>query len=191
MWDAIIENCVFDHNYDGLIIYDRSQNNTIRNCSFLSQNGTGLGIDGEVLFFSFAQNTEVSYCNFENNVIGLSLGIVRRTTVHHCTISNSSFSGIFCYFSTPKITSNNIFNNGHDWDKNGSAGIVIWGSFCDLRNNWWGSPQGPSITLVLLTGYQPLRTIPDGDGVYITRWFMRGLTYFRPWLSEPLHDAGN
>ena len=190
IWDAVVENCVFTHNNNGLAIYDRSQNNTVRNCSFLSQNGTGLNIVGEVLFFSFAKNIEVSYCTFENNTDGLLLAMARNTKVHHCTITNSSFSGIFCFFSTPKITQNNIFNNGHDWMENGSAGMIIWNSFCDLRNNWWGSPKGPSINLILRTRVIPLRTIPDSDEVYMGEWFVRGFTYFRPWLSEPVPDAG-
>jgi len=192
IWDAVVENCVFTHNYDGdgLALYDRSQNNTVRNCSFLSQNGTGLSIGGEALFFSFAKNTEVSYCTFKDNAIGLALWMARNTKVHHCSITNSSFSGFFCDFSTPKITQNNIFNNGHDWMENGSAGMVIWNSFCDLRNNWWGSPQGPSINLLLRTRIIPLRTIPDSDEVYMGEWFVRGFTYFRPWLSEPVPDSG-
>ncbi|MFA5102346.1 MAG: right-handed parallel beta-helix repeat-containing protein [Candidatus Thermoplasmatota archaeon] len=191
IWDAMVENCVFNHNNNGLSIYDRSQNNTVRNCSFLSQNGTGLSISGEALLFSFAQETEVSYCTFENNINGLDLGMVRNTKVHHCTITNSSFSGIFCFFSTPKMTQNNIYNNGDDWEENGSAGMVIWNSFCDLRNNWWGSLKGPSVTLVLLTGYLPLRTIPESDKVYMFKWFVIGFNYFRPWLSEPVPDAGS
>jgi len=190
IWDAVIENCVFSHNEEGLAIFDRSQNNTIRNCSFVSQNGTGLNIDGEALFLSFAKNTEVSYCTFENNTDGLMLGMVRNTKIHHCRITNSSFSGIFCFFSTPTITQNNIFHNSHDWIENGSAGMVLWNSFCDLRNNWWGSPKGPSISLLLRTRVIPLRTIPDSDDVIMFEWFVRGFTYFRPWLSAPVPTAG-
>lgn len=189
-WDAIVENCVFTHNGDGLSIYDRSQNNTIRNCSFLSQNNTGLTIAGEALFFSFAKNTEISYCTFENNANGLFLAMARDTKVHHCIITNDSFTGMLSFLSTPKITQNNIFNNGHNWSENGSAGMVIWNSLCDLRNNWWGSPQGPSINLLLITKLIHLRTIPDGDEVVMLKWFVRGFTTFRPWLSAPVPDAG-
>ena len=142
------------------------------------------------MFFSFAKNTEVSYCTFENNTNSLFLAMARNTNVHHCTITNSSFTGLLCFTSSPKITQNNIFENGHNWTENGSAGVVIWNSFCDLRNNWWGSSQGPSINLLLRTKQIHLRNIPDGDEVIILKWYVRGFTSFRPWLSAPVPNAG-
>jgi parallel beta-helix repeat protein len=190
-----IENCVFDHNYYGLYIGDRSKNTIIRNCSFISQIKDGIQIAGDPLFLSFAPNTEISYCDFIENNCGLSFFATRGTRVHHCYFINNSIFGILFTFCSSKITSNNFFNNGRESPWNGSCGAFIWGAFTDLRNNYWGNSEGPSISFIVRSTNNTaklvlIRTIDDSDAIIFQGLFGRCVSHFRPWLSEPVPDAG-
>jgi len=189
LWNTIIENCVFDHNGYGICISDRTKNTIIRNCSFLSQVRDGVQIGGDFIFLSFAAHTEISHCNFIKNDAGLFLFMTRGTKVHHCRFINNSFVGVLSALSTPRITSNNFINNGRDLpDENESSGVYVWGSFIDLRNNWWGASEGPNISRWIRLSWKivPIRIVDNGDLVFLRNGFAR----LRPWLSEPVPDAG-
>ena len=188
--DNIIENCVFDHNALGIYL-DRSNSNNIRNCSFYSNREEGVQISGIFWLVSIPWDNEISYCDFINNSIGIMLLETRRTNIHHCTIANNSYMGVTSVFSVVEITSNNFFNNGRN--SSGmvdSAGVYSWCSFFDGRNNWWGSPQGPSVSLLLRFNHTgkivPLRMIDYSDVIMLRYGFVR----FRPWFSEPVSTAG-
>jgi len=187
LWNTIIENCIFDHNGFGLFIGDRSKNVIIRNCTFVNNVADGVQIKGDPLFLNFCPNAEISYCDFDKNDGGLFLYYVRRAQIHHCVFENNSYFGILSVFSTSSITSNNILNNGRNYPAIDSSGAYIWSSFSDLRNNWWGTTQGPSISIGVRTGMIiPIRSIENSDVVL----FLRGFALVRPWLSEPVPDVG-
>jgi len=190
LWDTTIENCVFNHNLYGLYMGDRTKNIVIKNCSFQYQIRDGVQIAGDPLFLSFAPNTEISYCDFIENDCGLFLSMTRGSKVHHCKFVNNSFFGVLSVFCTLRITLNNFFNNGREFPENGSAGVYIWGSFTDLRNNYWGTPEGPSITLGFKTKNLPIWIVNNSDTVLFMRWFVRCFSLLRPWLSEPVPNAG-
>ncbi len=188
----VIENCVFDHNKFGMYL-DRSGNNIIRNCSFLSNTLHGVDIAGVFIVLNLPRNNEISYCDFIGNNIGISLFGTKITRIHHCMISSNTHIGVFCPFSIAKVTLCNIVGNGRNNSEFiDSAGMYSWGSFYfDVRQNWWGSPKGPSVSLIYNTGNYvfkivPLRTIDNGDLVMLRY----GIARFRPWLSEPVPDAG-
>jgi parallel beta-helix repeat protein len=188
--NSTIDNCVFNHNGLGLYIDERSENNSVRNCSFLSQITDGVQISGAPITRSYARNNEVSYCNFFNNDVGLNIGFT-RTKAHHCTIANNSYAGVFSFpLSASQITWNNILDNGRDASWPDAAGVIIGLSFLDLRHNWWGSSQGPNVSL--LAGYKnwwkivPLRSTDNGDLVLLRHGFAR----LHPWLSAPVPNAG-
>ena len=190
-----IENCVFNHNDYGLYLGDRVKDIIIKNCSFFYNVWDGLQINGELLFLSFAPNTEISYCDFIENECGISLFATRGTRVNHCRFINNSIFGILSNFCSSKITSNNFFNNGRESPWNGSCEAFIWGAFTDLRNNYWGNSEGPSISFIVRSINNTaklvlIRTIDDGDAIIFQGVFGRCVSRFRPWLSEPVPDAG-
>jgi parallel beta-helix repeat protein len=190
--ENIIENCVFDHNYNGIYL-DRSGNNIIRNCSFLFQTTDGVNIAGTFIVLKFPRNNEISYCDFIGNHIGIFLFGTRITKIHHCIIANNTNIGVFCPFSIAQLTSCNIVGNGRNNSQFiDSAGVYSWGSFFfDVRQNWWGSSQGPSVSLMYNTGNYvfkivPLRAIDNSDLVMLRY----GVARFRPWSPVPVPDAG-
>jgi hypothetical protein len=98
---------------------------------------------------------------------------------------------VFLFHSFAQITLNNIVNNGHDLLNPHHGGVVFNKSFsfCDLRNNWWGTPQGPNINISLYSSENiiQLRKVNNSDTILFTGI---GLACLRPWLSEPVPDAG-
>lgn len=188
----LIENCVFYNNSIGLSLDHQAKDNIIRNCSFLSQTSYGMLIQGAFIVLHFAPNNEVSYCDFFDNVIGLLLLMTRGNKIHHCSIVNNSYMGICSTYSIAQIHSNNFVNNGRDYPiAPDPAGVYCWHSFLNIQNNWWGSSEGPSVSLLI--GRKDdnwkiikLRTVDDADTVM----FRQGLASFRPWLSEQVPNAG-
>ena len=188
----LIENCVFYNNSIGLSLDHQAKDNIIRNCSFLSQTSYGMLIQGAFIVLHFAPNNEVLYCDFFDNVIGLFLLMTRGNKIHHCSIMNNSYMGICSTYSIAQIHSNNFVNNGRDYPiAPDPAGVYCWHSFLNIQNNWWGSSEGPSVSLLI--GRKDdnwkiikLRTVDDADTVMLRP----GLASFRPWLSEQVPDAG-
>lgn len=182
----IIENCVFNQNTIGLYL-DRSSRNSIRNCSFRSHVDAGVLIAGMLfLQISIPRDNEISYCDFIDNNDGIFLLETRRNTIHHCTIANNTYTGITSLYSISKIVSNNFIDNGNDSYYIDTAGMYSWSSFLDGRNNWWGSSQGPCVSLLFRQTILPLRAVENSDTIMLRK----GIARFRPWLSEPVPDAG-
>jgi parallel beta-helix repeat protein len=184
----IIENCVF-YEIAAAIYLQNSNNNTIRNCNF-SHSYT----HHFLLVIGGSNNNEISYSNFFDNggAWGEPAIVVhhsRGTNIQHCNITRNYACGVDIFFSDILLTSNNIFNN------DGPGLELGFLSFCDLRHNWWGTPNGPSITFKLLFREQvSIRKVYNGDTVYFYEktliGSLIGLTRFLPWLSEPVPDAG-
>jgi len=68
-------------------------------------------------------------------------------------------------------------------------------SYCNLKNNWWGSSQGPNITLNGRFARKfIIRQVDYGDTVFF--WgkplIMQiiGVIWLLPWLTEPVVDTG-
>jgi parallel beta-helix repeat protein len=195
--NTTIENCTFQQNGCGFALWDKVKNIIIRNCSFLYNVKEGLVVSGEFLFPTFAPHTEISYCDFIGNKwSGLFLYATRGSLVHHCRFMNNSRDGVVVAFCSAQITSNNFVNNGKEYiDENGSCGAGLWASSTDIRDNYWGNPEGPSVSLWVRSKNHtakliPLRVIDDSDTLIFQGLYGRCLSRFRPWLSEPVPDAG-
>jgi len=194
--NTTIENCTFQQNGCGLALWDRVKNIIIRNCSFLYNEKDGLVVSGELLFLTFAPHTEISYCDFIGNKWGgLFLYATRGSWVHHCRFMNNSRDGVVVAFCSAGITSNNFVNNGREYTENGSYGAGLWASSTDIRDNYWGNLEGPSVSLLVRSKNHtvkliPLRVIDDSDALIFQGLYGRCLSRFRPWLSEPVPDAG-
>ena len=186
----IIENCIFNRSSCGIRI-EKSDNNIIRNCSFIF-------CEWGVLTITFSDNNEVSYCDFirSNMMFGrasISISGSRGIKIHHCNITRNYGGGLTVALSFVQMTSNNIFNN----DDSGVKLRLL--SFCDMRNNWWGGPDGPNVTMYFSRFFEmhwglgpvTIRKVDNGDSVIYTRpIFLLGFNRIRPWLSEPVVDAG-
>lgn len=181
--NATIEHCNFENHSMGIFL-DRANSNSIRNCSFF-RNDWGLQIDGA--FLQIIKHNEVSYCTFMENEIGVLLFNSIENTVHHCLIANNSYMGLLTFDTLAHIFQNNIVNNGRNWTNNTDpAGVYSWRSFLDVRQNWWGSSKGPCISLCTRFPIIPLRSVENSDLIMLRYGFAR----FRPWLSEPVLNAG-
>ena len=187
----IIENCIFNRSSGGTWI-EKSDNNIIRNCSFIFCEFTTLQIER-------SNNIELSYCDFFNSndwFFGRASVVIRSSrgiNINHCNIACNKYGGISAVASFVKMRSNNIFNNDDP------AVILKLLSFCDMRNNWWGGPDGPNVTMYFSDffemhwGLGPLRIrkVDNGDSVIYTRPIsLLGFNRIRPWLSDPVVDAG-
>jgi parallel beta-helix repeat protein len=199
MHHNIIENCDIHHNGLGIDL-QLSSHNIFRNCSFYDQwqpkaAGIGISIMGAEINLRFAINNTIEHCNIFGQEVGIWNSEGLKTTIHHNKIYNNTVCGIlaqnFLGFSTVKIHYNNIQNNKGDpsWGWMGESGLFVYLSIADARYNWWGSPQGPSLSLIIgrmTWKIIPLRTVDNGDVVQ----FRRGIARLLPWLSEPVQDAG-
>lgn len=171
----IIENCDIYHGYLGVEIAV-SSHNLVRNCS-IHDNSYGVDIWGwEIPLFAFAINNKIEHCDIYDNNHGIDLDETFRTIIRNNNIYNNS-GGItvsnFMGISTAKIHKNNIYDNQGPYTGYGYFGLT--GSISNARNNWWGSPLGPSRVLPLRGDY--LKTI-------------LGICFFRPWAIQPFPDAG-
>jgi parallel beta-helix repeat protein len=192
----IVENCSIHGNGDGVDVV--GSDNMIRNCSIFNQwqppasvNSEDVNIWGD--FFKLKVNDTLEHCDIYDNDIGVSLGEwVRQTYIHHNVIYNNSILGLISMFMVGggnKVRMNNFEGNGHGWIplKNHSSHYVMY-AISDVRDNWWGSPRGPSLYLVTHKGNKlnQIRLIPNADSIII----FRGICRFWPWLKEPVQNAG-
>jgi len=157
------ENCSVYQSYfhtNGIsCLFNDSSNIKILNCN-LSDNSVNLGgvffidsFDIDISNSIFNHNgasinifssefIEINYCNFNLNT---HFAISLRTPSNNIDISNCKINDNYRYglYVEPdnefKMTNCNIENN------------TLYGLFCNYancyaRNNWWGSPFGPSLT---------------------------------------------
>jgi parallel beta-helix repeat protein len=178
-----IENCSFSNNELGIFL-DRANNMRVTNCSFYN-NIQGLEISG--LLINVIKEVEVSLCTFKDNLIGIWLLDSMRCTIHDCLLANNSYIGLIAYHSIAYIYSNNIVSNGRNWTENiDPAGVYSWQSYLDVRQNWWGSSEGPCVSITPLKSVIQVRKI-DGSDVLMMRL---GFARFRPWSTVPIFNAG-
>jgi parallel beta-helix repeat protein len=178
-----IENCTFSDNELGIFL-DRANNVKVTNCNFFN-NINGLEISGFLI--NVIKEVEVSSCTFKDNILGILLMDAMGCTVHHCVLANNSYIGLVSVCSFARVYSNNIVNNGRNWTENiDPAGIYSWLSYLDVRQNWWGSSEGPCVFITPVKSVIQVRKI-DGSDVLMKRL---GFARFRPWLSEQVSDAG-
>jgi parallel beta-helix repeat protein len=178
-----IENCSFLNNELGIFL-DRANNVRVTNCRF-ENNSCGIEIGGFLL--NVIRGVEVSSCTFKDNLIGIWLLDSMGCTIHHCILVNNSYIGLISYHSIARIYSNNIVNNGRNWTENiDPAGVYNWQSFLDVRQNWWGSSEGPCVSITPVESVIQVRKI-EGSDVLMKRL---GFARFRPWSTVPVPDAG-
>lgn len=179
----IIENCNIHHNGNG-ILFSWSTDNLIRNCSIFNHNTNGgfgaIGIDIYNIHLLpipkvWSSGNKIINCDIYNNDVGL-LPETGKTIVYKNNFYNNSISAIVTgLFSYLKINDNNIYSNG--FLEKGDGVKITRLSYADLRNNWWGSDDGPDTLLN-----------PGGGGDTLYRFF--SIARFRPWATEPIPDAG-
>lgn len=178
-----IENCTFSDNELGIFL-DRANNVKVTNCNFFN-NINGLEISG--FLTNVIKEIEVSSCTFKDNILGVLLMDAIGCTVHHCVLANNSYIGLISVCSFARVYSNNIVNNGRNWTENiDPAGIYSWLSYLDVRQNWWGSSEGPCVFITPVKSVIQVRKI-EGSDVLMKRL---GFARFRPWSTVPILDAG-
>jgi len=127
----IYNSAICDNNQDGGgIWFFNCENLKIDNCN-INHNGAGIKLDetdSQIL------NSTLNW-NMYNTI---KLKNVENTIIQNCNIQNSYRAAIFLGGSKILLNNNNIINSGlHslEIDKN---------SFCNAKNNYWGSKKGPS-----------------------------------------------
>ena len=177
--DNLIENCTIYHNGFGINIVE-CRGTLIRNCSIFQHNHNlmfashgisflGGGISNGLLI----KPNLIEHCTIYDNEIGIITSTC-LLKIHRNLIHNNSYFGLALYtLSILSIQNNNIYSNG--WDVEGHGAYAISFAYANMRNNWWGSPQGPG-------------GIGPGDGDTIEKQL--SIVRYRPWLTEPVSDAG-
>lgn len=143
--------------------------NVIRNCTIDNHPGkAGISIRQ-------SYRTLVEHCIINKCEVGISCYLSLRIRILRNVLENNTY-GIKTVFNqigefvTIRINSNNIMNNS-------ISGLQLspW-SFANARNNWWGSPQGPTRGL-----------IQHGDALSTQRFC---LCFYRPWAHSLIPDSG-
>jgi parallel beta-helix repeat protein len=194
----LIENCDFYDNWYGIDIYNDSGNNRIRNCSFHLNRGNDVRISYS------EEGNEISYCDFFYNKANVEMFTLPgsiwidgsyNTKIHHCNFTNN-LCGILISRSAAQITSNNFVNNSYLYD-NRYGGVTFSQPrfhYSDVRNNWWGTSQGPRINITTIwDSVVTIRKVDNSDDVVFYAFFIPKIVqilYLYPWLSEPVADAG-
>lgn len=148
-------------NIGGIFIIGCS-NILVNNC-IIRHTGTGISI-------SSSNMISITDCTLHLNThFAISMRIASRDIiVSQCEIRDNLRFGIYIKednFCT--ITNNNILNNA-------LAGLHSERSVCDARNNWWGSPFGPSYTYLRSSSINRIL----------------GQMQIFPWLLKPLQNIG-
>jgi parallel beta-helix repeat protein len=176
--NTMVEDCAVYGNGDGIVIYQGSHT-VVRNCTIYGQwmpvfNSHGIMVLGMALLADFCVNVTIEHCDLFDQDWGILLGETLRTNIHHNNIYNCSRAGLGmapAVLNTLHVHQNNIYDNER------AAAVHEYHNYCDARNNWWGSPLGPS------RGYFSMR-----GGVIEQVGFSPCLRF--PWLTAPVPDAG-
>jgi parallel beta-helix repeat protein len=174
--NTIVEDCAVYGNGDGIEIIQGSHT-VVRNCTIYGQwmpvfNSHGIMVLGMALLADFCVNVTIEHCDLFDQDNGISLAETLRTKIHHNNIYNCS-SGLdmaAAALNTLHVYQNNIYDNA-------LAAYYMPRTYSDARNNWWGSPLGPS------RGYFSMR------GGVIHKVGLSPCLRF-PWLTAPVPDAG-
>ena len=128
----ILQTAIYDHNDNqGGSLFQHSNNISLINCNVI-HNGFATRIRNcsSMLF---------SHCDYKwNTHSAISVETsTRNLTIDNCNITNSFRYSLYITNLESKITNSNLYSS--------LVGIRFEKSTCDLRNNWWGSPLGPSL----------------------------------------------
>ncbi len=155
-WDStIIKNRFADVNYGAVVFRQGCHGNevcfnTISNCHL----GVGIG------YYDWGQNIHHNIIE-ENDFIAIDLYESINNTITYNSLEKN-FAGIEIIFDTnSKIDHNNIEGN--------YEGMVVAYCTADVRNNWWGSADGPS-------------GIGSGTGDLLRN--NDATVYYEPWLEK-------
>lgn len=182
-----LKNCYFHTN--GISgFFSTSQSITLTHCN-ISDNSANLG----GLFIDSSSSITIDDCIFHHNGAAISLfstqevSITRSSFCHNthfglslrtasqevmvtlCTIAENHRYGVYVEQQNQwTLTSCNLQDNT-------LYGVYATDAYCQMDNNWWGSPRGPSLTEL-------------GPGERIT--WIPGKTHYYPWLTRPLTAIG-
>ncbi len=130
--DLYITACAFNDNNDnqgGIILHNTTD--TIINNSIFTNNGMGAWIKSStaitITHTTFHKNTHTSL-HFTNTT---------AITIKNCSFTNNLRNAIYPESSSLNLT-NNLFENTTNY------GFYAKDTTADARNNWWGSPLGPT-----------------------------------------------
>ena len=190
----IIVNCTIHDNSEGVAL--DTSHNIIRNCSIYNHIvddsilNLGINLYGWIFFLEFTTDNTIINCDIFNNEMGIGLFSNFRLRVEKNNIYNNTHCGIDAFrFYSGIFNYNNFENNGFADLENYTCCISSQQSYIDMRNNWWGSPDGPDLDLAIGFLYaKKLIHIKKTDGEISKYW--HSILLFRPWLTEPVADAG-
>lgn len=121
------------------------------------------GITGIILWFS-SQGNEIHHNHIHHNEFtGIHLQSSDNNSIHHNTIHHHKeyFGMGFFYSHGNQVDHNNFYDN--------KVGVMVAKCMVDLRENWWGSRDGPG-------GYGP----GSGDTIEVNY----ATVYYEPWLKH-------
>ena len=129
----ILNSAVCDNNQDGGGIWVfNCKDIEIKNCN-INHNGAGLKLKETI--------ADISNCDFNYNMYNaLRLIDTKDTTISNCNIKNSYRTAVYLENSNCEIKNCNFLDNrlyGIESDRN---------SKFSAKNNFWGSPLGPSLS---------------------------------------------
>jgi len=184
--ETTIKNSYIHTN--GIGIYGKESKNTEITQNAICDNGQ----DGGGVWFFGCEKLDINDCNINHNSIAIRLentdstisncnlhfnmyNTIRMKNVEKTTISNSDIKEsyrvtIYLEESNCKLENNNIINsglNGIESDKE---------SFCNAKNNYWGSITGPSYTL-----------FRKGSEISFRPFKLKTF----PWKREPIENSGS
>ncbi|MDH7506324.1 MAG: right-handed parallel beta-helix repeat-containing protein [Candidatus Thermoplasmatota archaeon] len=175
--DTVVEDCVIYENGVGMTILD-SCNNLVSNCTLYGHwmpAYYGEGIDIFDSWTKVIKNNTIEHCDIFDQGVGIQCSggyqtIIRSNNIYNHALYGLELSKWFGIAATGVVQGNNIYNNseGNRFDRL---------TFFDARDNWWGSPLGPSRFLGL-----------RGDVIWIRLGFAVCLRF--PWATKPFVDAG-
>jgi parallel beta-helix repeat protein len=161
-------NCTFYNNGGGVFLCHAPA--SILNCTMYN-NGGGIFLHFVLLWnIPPLLNPQGDTYEIHHNDIynssryGIAITYVRGVNITRNDI-HDNFNGLGISNSVVKINYNNIYSNTN-------AGIMSRLSFVDARNNWWGSPDGPSG-----------RCRGNGDAI----WWIMSIMLYKPWLKGILY----
>jgi len=161
--DVELNQCsICNNNQDGggIWLFD-CKNFNFYNCN-VNYNGVGLKLKNS--------NSKISYSNFNQNMYNaILLEDSNDVIISNCNIKNSFRTALFVDNSDFTLINSNIVGStlyGLEFDRN---------SIFDVRNNWWGSKSGPSLTEYSL-----------GEKISYIPWRIKLI----PWKTDSIGKAG-
>ena len=158
---AISGNNITANNYDGIGLYD-SSNNTISGNSITVNNWFGIGL-------YYSSNNTISQNNITNNYDGIALYYSLNNNISRNSVTNNAEYGIALYYSsTNSIFHNNFVDNTcqvyiessvNVWDDGYPSGGNYWSNYTEIDNYRGSNQNDPGSDGICDTAY----TIDDNN----------------------------